>query len=61
MISLNTPCRNCTERTLGCHDACEKYKEFKEKLEHDKLLKKEYEEKHGEVYYKYKKSRKREK
>ena len=22
------PCKNCPDRYLGCHDHCEKYKEF---------------------------------
>lgn len=26
------PCRNCTERSQGCHSSCGKYKEYKEKL-----------------------------
>ena len=28
----DNPCYNCTERRVGCHSKCDKYKEFKEKL-----------------------------
>jgi len=24
------PCKDCTERYLGCHDYCDKYKEWKQ-------------------------------
>lgn len=24
-----SPCKNCKERALGCHDRCERYLEFK--------------------------------
>ncbi len=26
-----SPCKDCTERKLGCHSICEKYKSFVEK------------------------------
>ncbi len=26
---MNCACFNCTERQLGCHDTCPKYKEFR--------------------------------
>lgn len=26
------PCRNCTERSQGCHSRCGRYKEYREKL-----------------------------
>ena len=29
---MDTCCFGCTERKLGCHSTCEKYKIFKEKL-----------------------------
>lgn len=33
------PCKDCDERYLGCHDRCEKYKEFSDKvLEWNKQL-----------------------
>lgn len=31
--SLNSPCLNCTERVLMCHNTCEKYKQFKQNKE----------------------------
>lgn len=30
---INRPCLNCTDRKLGCHGSCERYKEFQEKNE----------------------------
>lgn len=29
----NTPCHHCTERHEGCHGTCERYKEFRAKLD----------------------------
>lgn len=26
-----SPCKNCTERFVGCHEICEEYQKFKEK------------------------------
>ena len=26
------PCKDCNDRQLGCHDHCERYKEFKSRL-----------------------------
>jgi hypothetical protein len=28
---MNTPCKNCPNRFLGCHSTCEPYKEFDQK------------------------------
>lgn len=25
---MNVPCRDCTDRELGCHGKCERYQEF---------------------------------
>ena len=25
----NAPCKDCKDRYLGCHDKCDRYKEFK--------------------------------
>ena len=38
----NAPCKNCTDRTLGCHDRCEYYKAYKADLKkrNDYLTKK---------------------
>ena len=30
---LLSPCKDCTDRTIGCHSSCETYKGFKEKSE----------------------------
>ena len=32
---LNSPCKDCTDRALGCHGRCEKYKAYR--VEVDKL------------------------
>ena len=34
---MKAPCKECTDRYLGCHDHCEKYKEFdsERKIIHD--------------------------
>ena len=29
MKKIDAPCYGCPDRYLGCHDTCEKYKEFK--------------------------------
>lgn len=29
-MSIKAPCMNCTDREVGCHGKCPKYKEFKE-------------------------------
>ena len=50
-MNHKTECQDCTERHIGCHDTCEKYKEFKQRIEHEKQLKREYQEKHGEMFY----------
>lgn len=30
---IDSPCKDCRDRTLGCHGNCKKYKLWKEKLE----------------------------
>lgn len=32
------PCKNCTERTVGCHSTCERYMEYKIKYSKAKDL-----------------------
>jgi len=29
MKKIVAPCKDCKERSIGCHSKCEKYKEFK--------------------------------
>lgn len=38
----NTPCINCTQRTVGCHATCEGYKAFASSLAEKKRIKAEY-------------------
>lgn len=28
----NSPCKNCSDRVVGCHDTCDKYKQFKQEV-----------------------------
>lgn len=32
------PCKDCTDRTLGCHSICDKYISFKETRDKKKAL-----------------------
>lgn len=32
---LNSPCKDCTDRAMGCHGKCDKYKAYR--VEVDKL------------------------
>lgn len=32
---LHSPCKDCTDRTMGCHGRCDKYKAYR--VEVDKL------------------------
>lgn len=30
--SMKTPCMNCDDRVLGCHQHCEKYQKYKKEM-----------------------------
>lgn len=30
---INSPCRTCTDRVLRCHKTCERYAEYRNKIE----------------------------
>lgn len=30
---IKIPCKDCTERVLGCHGKCKRYKTFKKEIE----------------------------
>ena len=32
-MSVSNPCKDCKDRKLGCHSKCDKYSEFKNKIE----------------------------
>lgn len=32
-VAMKTPCYKCTEREVGCHSKCDRYIEFREKLD----------------------------
>lgn len=42
MANNNFPCKNCKNRTMGCHSLCEKYKmakvNYNKEKEHEKCL-----------------------
>lgn len=33
---MKNPCKDCTERVLGCHGTCEKYRGYRKELEDQK-------------------------
>lgn len=33
---MNAPCRDCTERHLGCHSNCSRYESYKKDIEKTK-------------------------
>ena len=44
-VTLKAPCKDCKYRTLGCHDKCFMYKEWKNQAR----VKKEMEEKDRDI------------
>ena len=42
MTGYNSPCKDCSERYLGCHDRCPKYASFKMKNKEIEKKRKEY-------------------
>ena len=36
------PCKGCTERFTACHDKCERYKEWKQRLDELNKARREY-------------------
>lgn len=38
---MNSPCKDCDERSVGCHSLCEQYKEFVEECERVRQLRKQ--------------------
>lgn len=39
MLEMNTPCKDCSTRSLGCHGKCKDYAEYKQKLDELKKAK----------------------
>ena len=33
---MTAPCKDCSDRTLGCHSVCDKYKSWKDYIENIK-------------------------
>jgi len=48
------PCKDCTDRYIGCHSDCDKYKDWKSSLETIKKAKEEQRKKY-DAYFHYKK------
>lgn len=46
---IKCECKGCTERTVGCHSTCEKYKRFKE--QNDEIREKKIKAKSEEYYH----------
>lgn len=44
------PCKGCPDRYYGCHDHCEKYNQWKERLHERKAREKEYKQQAREEY-----------
>lgn len=38
-MKIPAPCRDCTERTPGCHGKCGRYSEYKAKVEEQRHVK----------------------
>lgn len=53
-IMMINPCKDCTDRHIGCHSECDKYKYWKARLEEVKKAKEEQHKK-DEAYFSYKK------
>ena len=47
---MDSPCRTCQKRVLGCHSSCMSYKKYKEELEE---FKKKNKKTHTDGYYKH--------
>jgi hypothetical protein len=44
------PCKDCPERHTACHDTCERYKEWKQRIDEQKKAKKEYDRSRYNLY-----------
>lgn len=38
MSELPVPCCDCTDRRVGCHGKCDKYKKFRKELKHMNII-----------------------
>lgn len=61
MVVRRNNCYRCKDRKLGCHDYCQKYKEFVEKNEKIKADVKKDKQYNGETYWGYTRQWKRKK
>lgn len=32
-MATDSPCKDCSERSYNCHSSCERYRQYKDKLE----------------------------
>lgn len=47
--NVPSPCHGCKDRVLGCHDTCDKYKEFRGVIDQKMLDKENYLAAHPET------------
>lgn len=40
----SVPCKNCSDRKVGCHSNCEKYLKYKAEMERQRILRTEQKE-----------------
>ena len=41
---IYNPCKDCTDREVGCHGKCEKYATYRAELERSKAIRNKYSE-----------------
>ena len=41
-MKVHNPCKDCEKRTVGCHAACEEYKEYKTKRQAERDARMKY-------------------
>ena len=56
MSKPKAPCKECTDRYLGCHDRCNTYIDYKKSEDERKAIIKKNRDKQGEIF-KYKHER----
>ena len=40
--TVNSPCNNCVDRVLGCHAGCERYDEFRGRMDAQNAARRSY-------------------
>ena len=39
---IHNPCKDCTDREVGCHGKCDKYAQYRKDLDKSKAIRKKY-------------------